>query len=171
MGRIKQWTKEDLAKAVKHSTSVRQVIIRLNLIPAGGNYTHIQRTIHELSLDTSHFTGMGWSKGKKFNFLARIPLDEILVENSTFQSFKLKQRLFRDNIKKPVCEQCGWSKMSKDGRIPVELDHINGIRTDNRLMNLRILCPNCHSLQSTHRGKNRKRRGGEIGRRPTLKMS
>ncbi|QQS22454.1 HNH endonuclease [Candidatus Saccharibacteria bacterium] len=64
--------------------------------------------------------------------------------------------------KKPKCEICGWEERSIDGRIPVELDHINGIHSDNRLENLRILCPNCHSLQPTHRGRNKKRRYAQM---------
>jgi hypothetical protein len=63
---------------------------------------------------------------------------------------------FKEGIKKEECEMCGWAKSSLDGRIPLELDHINGDHHDNRLINLRILCPNCHSLQPTHRGKNKK---------------
>ncbi len=58
------------------------------------------------------------------------------------------------NLKKPECEECGWAKRSEDGRIPLELDHINGDSHDNRLENLRILCPNCRSLEPTHRGMN-----------------
>ncbi|MGB4076287.1 MAG: HNH endonuclease [Minisyncoccia bacterium] len=48
--------------------------------------------------------------------------------------------------------------------MPVELDHVNGDRHDNRIENLRILCPNCHSLKPTHRGRNKTNcRGGETG--------
>jgi 5-methylcytosine-specific restriction endonuclease McrA len=67
-------------------------------------------------------------------------------------------RLFAAGLKKRECEVCGWAEVSADGRIPLELDHINGDKNDNRLDNLRILCPNCHSLQPTHRGLNQRRR-------------
>lgn len=77
--------------------------------------------------------------------------------DSDYQSFKLKSRLFSEKLKIPCCEECGWAKKSEDGRIPLELDHINGNRRDNRLENLRILCPNCHSLKPTHRGLNKKK--------------
>ena len=154
----KNWTNDDLVKAVKTSYSVREVIKKLGLIPAGGNYQQIKATITLLKLDTKHFLGPGWRKGKVFGIEPRIPLEKILIKDSSFQSFKLKKRLFAEALKKPACELCGWAECSEDGRIPVELDHINGDRYDNRLENLRILCPNCHSLQPTHRGKNQKRR-------------
>ncbi len=99
-----------------------------------------------------------------------IKLTEILVENSTYQSFKLKKRLFSARLKKPSCEECGWAQVSIDGRIPLELDHINGNRHDNRIENLRVLCPNCHSLKPTHRGMNRKRPSGGIGIHARLKI-
>ena len=171
MPRYRKWKESDLAEAVKNSCSLRGVIQYLGLVPAGGNYIQIQKAIDRVSLDTSHFTGKGWRKNKTFTFQPRTQLDQVLVKGSNYQSFKLKRRLFLAGIKKPKCEMCGWAEQASDGRIPVELDHINGDRTDNRLENLRILCPNCHSLQSTHRGKNQKRRGGGIGRHATLKMS
>ena len=89
----------------------------------------------------------------------RTKLEDILVKNSNFQSYKLKKRLFSAKLKKPRCELCGWAKKTADGRLPLELDHISGDSKDNRLENLRILCPNCHSLQPTHRGRNR---GGPV---------
>ena len=169
--RKRRWTKQQLVSAVRHSTSLRQLIHALGLIPAGGNYEQVKKYIREHSLDTSHFTGMGWRIGKKTPTVPPIALKELLIKNGSFQSYKLKRRLFKEGLKTPACEVCGWAQKSADGRIPLELDHINGDRNDNRLKNLRILCPNCHSLQPTHRGRNMKRRGGGIGIRATLKMS
>lgn len=149
------WTDEQLLDAVKGSTNVAQVIRKLGLIPAGGNYEHVQRLMRKLALDTTHFTstGQGWAKGMTFT---RMPIERSLVANRPTSSHTLKLRLFRAGLKQPRCELCGWAQVAPDGRIPVELDHINGDKNDNRLENLRILCPNCHSLQSTHRGLNKK---------------
>ncbi len=90
-------------------------------------------------------------------FKQKIPLEKILSRDSSFQSYKLKKRLFIAGLKFKYCEECGWDKKTLDGRIPLELDHINGDSRDNRLENLRILCPNCHSLKPTHRGRNKKK--------------
>jgi len=150
----RKWTKEDLVKAAKESRSIRQVISKIGLIPAGGNYQQVKRYLLEYGIDTSHFRGQGWLKGLNITTRPPIKLSKILVKNSSYQAYKLKLRLFKEGLKKATCELCGWKEKAKDGRIPVELDHINGDRHDNRLRNLRILCPNCHSLQPTHRGKN-----------------
>jgi len=152
--RKRSWSREDLISAVSSSTSIRQVLHKLSLREAGGNYSQIKKYIAEYNIGISHFTGKGWSKDKKGIGVNRYSLEEILIENSTYQTYKLKLRLFKEEIKVPKCELCGWNKESTDGRIPVELDHINGDRYDNRIENLRILCPNCHSLQPTHRGLN-----------------
>lgn len=156
MAKRRSWTDEDLVAAVKVAKSVRVVLIALKLVPAGGNYVQVQAAIKRLNLDTQHFTGMGWRKGNNAPAFSAVPLEDLLTVESSVQSFKLKRRLFLAGLKTPQCEICGWSETSADGRIPVELDHINGVHSDNRLENLRILCPNCHSLQETHRGKNKK---------------
>ena len=163
--RKRSWDESMLKVAVDQSTSIRQVLFKLRLIPAGGNYEQIKSTIKLLSIDTSHFTGKLWNKGKSIPRKPIFSLKEILTRNSHFQSYKLKKRLFDEEIKKRKCEKCNWAEKSKDGRIPLELDHINGDRYDNRLSNLQVLCPNCHSLQPTHRGRNMRRRGGVIGSR------
>jgi len=150
----KLWNKEQLVIAVQNSKSLRMVIKALGLKPAGGNYKQIEKYIKVYNLDTSHFTGKLWSKGLKLGFKPKIPILKILVNHSNYQSFKLKNRLFAEGLKPMYCEECGWQKRSPDGRLPLELDHINGDPCDNRLENLRILCPNCHSLKLNHRGRN-----------------
>jgi 5-methylcytosine-specific restriction endonuclease McrA len=156
--RTKSWTEQQLRKISAESTSVRQVIYKLGLKPAGGNYDQINKYLKIHKIDTKHFKGRGWSKGLKGIGKPIVPLKQILVKDSQFQSYKLKVRLFSSGLKKPKCELCGWKQQSIDGRIPVELDHVNGNSKDNRLKNLRILCPNCHSLQPTHRGLNMSKR-------------
>jgi hypothetical protein len=157
MTRPRKWSDANLVEAVKSSSSIRQVIKKLGLVEAGGNYTQVQFYIKQLQLDIQHFTGKGWNKGLLFKPSTARELSSLLIKDSHVQSYKLKKRLFKEGLKKEACEFCGWSKQSLDGRIPVELDHINGDRFDNRIENLRILCPNCHSLQATHRGKNKKK--------------
>jgi len=153
MPQRRSWSDEQLIEAVKLVKSYRAVLLRLGLIPAGGNYEQVKRRVRELSVSTTHFTGMGWNTGLR---LKPNPIEQLLVKDGTAQSFVLKKRLFLAGLKTPMCELCGWAGKSLDGRIPVELDHINGDRYDNRLENLRILCPNCHSLQPTHRGRNKR---------------
>ena len=160
--RKRSWTIEQLKEAVASSTSYRQVIAKLGLVEAGGNYDQAKKYIKEENLSTEHFKGKAWNKGLKLGFKPLVPLEDILIESVYFQSHQLKKRLFRELIKEEKCELCGWSERSLDGRIPVELDHINGDRHDNRIENLRILCPNCHSLQSTHRGLNKRKRSGAV---------
>lgn len=157
MSKNKKWTEKSLKDAVLHSTSIRQVLNKINLIPAGGNYDQVKKYIRKLHIDTKHFKGKAWNRGMKFIGVPKIQLKDILVKNSDFQSFKLKERLFKAGIKSITCEECSWAKVSEDGRIPLELDHINGNKRDNRLENLRVLCPNCHSLKPTHRGRNKKK--------------
>lgn len=155
--RKKTWNKDDLKKAIESSLSLRQVIHKLGLVEAGGNYDQIKKYIKEYNFTTQHFTGRGWRKDKTFATTWRKNLNEILILDSDVQSFKLKNRLIIEGLKERACEMCGWCEMASDGRIPVELDHVNGDKRDNRIQNLRILCPNCHSLQSTHRGLNKKK--------------
>lgn len=167
----RRWSEEQLRICVKKATSIRQLLSFLGLREAGGNYKQIKEYLLHYKLDVSHFRGQGWSRGMTGIGKPRLKLEDVLVAESTFQSHKLKNRLFKTGMKTQQCELCGWAERTEDGRIPLELDHINGNSRDNRLENLRILCPNCHSLQPTHRGRNiRMRPGGETGRHATLKM-
>ncbi len=147
----RSWTIEQLIKAVKESTSYRQVIGKLGLRQAGGNYIQLRKYIKELSLETAHFKGTAWNKGLTGIGIPRFTTAEVLTKNSYFQSYKVKQRLFKEGLKAKKCERCGWAERAPGGHLPLELDHMNGDRSDNRLENLRILCPNCHSLTDNYR--------------------
>ncbi len=157
MSRKRSWTIEQLTAAISDSKSYRKVLIRLNLRPTGGNYDQLKKYIAQYDLSTSHFTGMAWNKGKTGTRQPIKSLSEILVRNSYFQSYKLKLRLIAGGLKSNLCEHCNWAEQTVDGYIPLELDHINGDRHDNRLENLRILCPNCHSLTPTYRGRGKRK--------------
>ena len=119
-----------------------------------------QKLIAEYNIDTSHFRGQGWNVGLKFKPTHAKSLSEILVNGSSFQSYKLKNRLFKECLKEKRCENCGRTTWLGH-EIPLEIHHKNGDSRDNRLENLEILCPNCHALTDSYRGKNNKSATGE----------
>lgn len=81
------------------------------------------------------------------------PLSEILVKDSSYQSYKLVKRLLSEGIKERKCEYCNRTTWNNNP-IPIELHHINGDHHDHRIENLQILCPNCHAQTDSYRGKN-----------------
>ena len=159
-------TDEELRLAVQSSSSFRQVLLRLGLRDAGGNYATVQKSVRTMAISTEHFKGQGWRAGSKIAPKPARELQDLLREGVYVQSYKLKKRLFAAGLKAPRCEECGWAQRSSDGYLPLELDHINGVITDNRIENLRVLCPNCHSLKPTHRGRKlRGRRHARVAER------
>jgi hypothetical protein len=149
-------TNEQFIEAIKNSLSVASALAQLNLKPAGGNYDAFHKRVKELNIDTSHFTGQGHLKNKPCLWHKEIPLKEILKENVYYNSSSLRKRLIKEKIFEPKCSCCSLD-VWLDQPISLELDHINGIKTDNRISNLRILCPNCHAQTPTYRSKNRKK--------------
>lgn len=161
MGKIR--SKEEFEKAIQQSRSIAETCRHLGVKPCGGNYRIVHNAIEKYSLDISHFTGQGWNTGLKFKPFKEKPIDDILVSDSSYQSFKLKRRLLSDGLKLHICEQCGLTEW-QGSPIPLELHHINGNNRDNRIENLLLLCPNCHALTEYYRGKNKVSRGGVHGR-------
>jgi hypothetical protein len=151
------YSEEQLKEAVTTSTSFRQVMIKLGIKGEGGGYKIVRRIINVLNLDTKHFNGQNWSKGKTLKGIKRRTTNELLVVGSDFQSYKLKLRLLEDNLILNQCSECNISEW-KGQKLSLHLDHINGVNNDNRLENLRLLCPNCHSQTSTYCGKNKKKK-------------
>lgn len=95
------------------------------------------------------------AKGKNKKSVVKVPTDKILNgDYPQFQTYKLKNRLIKEGLLKNECSICGISEWN--GKLlNCELDHIDGNRTNHRIENLRILCPNCHSQTDTYRSKNR----------------
>ena len=146
------YTLEEVKEAIKKSKSIASVLRFLGLRPVGGNYKTIHRFIKNYNIDTSHFTGQGWNVGLGFNPKPSYPDSSIFVENSKYNcSWRIRERYKR---MKDIysCEQCGLSEWQGQS-IPLEIHHINGVNTDNRLENLILLCPNCHALTNNYRGR------------------
>lgn len=156
----KKYTKDQLEIIVLKSGSYRQVLNSLNLKEAGGNYKNIKERINQFNIDVSHFHGKGWNKGKTWNKF--VDLDKILSENSVYKSglpystYRVKSLLFKHKLKEEICENCDLTHWLNK-KIPLELHHINGDNKDNRILNLQILCPNCHTLTDNYRGKKLKK--------------
>lgn len=151
----KRYSIEEFVKAVEESYSYSQVCRKIGISPKGGNLNLVKKRIERLGLDISHFTGARWNKGltaEQHCSIKKKPIEEILIQNSGWTSHSVKLRLLKEGIKECKCENCGRTEW-EGGPIPLELHHINGIHTDNRLDNLQILCPNCHALTDNYSGK------------------
>ena len=150
-------TKEEFEEAVETSYSIRQVLKKLDLVPAGGNYKEFHKKVSMWDVDISHFTGQSSNKGKS-HYRPRRDLSEVLVENSNYsKTSTLRKRLIKEGYLKNKCSGCGIDSWLGE-HLTLQLDHINGTNNDNRIENLRILCPNCHAQTPTYCGKNKIRK-------------
>lgn len=138
-------TDEMLSEAVKNCNCIFEVLRYFNIKEAGGSHSHYKNRILKLGLDTSHFYKTSWNKGKKSP--SRKPSSDILVKRTKGGRTNSKL-LVRALIEVGVAHKC-----SKCGQLPtwfgkpltLDVDHINEDWLDDRLENLRFLCPNCHS--------------------------
>ena len=147
--KVYQVSDEEFRTIVANSFSYSDCLRALGLGTSGGSSTDVlKKRIKELGCSTEHFNGH--RSGAIRN---RMSLEEILVENSTYVStVSLKKRLLDANLLEYKCSKCGISNWNNEP-LTLQLDHINGNHNDNRIENLRLLCPNCHSQTNTYAGK------------------
>ena len=150
--KLRKYTLEELKDALATSISYRQILDKLGVTPAGGNYETLRKTIAHFNLDTSHLKGQGWNKGKKFG--PKRPIEDYLSNKYSCSSHNLRLRLLKENFFEAKCYNCEQSEWLGNP-IPLELEHIDGNHQNNTLDNLTLLCPNCHALTPTYRGKNK----------------
>lgn len=146
-----RYTEQALREAVAASVSVKDVLQQLGISPVGGSHTHISRRIATLGIDISHFCApRGRIKGSCGN-----PLVLGSPQDGRIPGARLRRELLRIGASE-CCAMCSTGTDWNNKPLRLEIDHKNGDWWDNRPENLRFLCPNCHSVTDTYRGRKRR---------------
>jgi hypothetical protein len=155
----RQFTYAELQSAARRADSFAQMLRVLDVNVTAAAHRRVKAATIRWGIDTSHFLGQAHNRGQKFPGRAA-PLAQVLVAGKLTNTIDLKRRLLEAGLLVRECAECERDEWNGEP-IPLELDHINGDRTDNRLENVRLVCPNCHAQTPTYRGRNIGRRAGE----------
>ena len=147
-----QYSEADARRAVDQSRSYAETLRKLGMCHGGGSQAILKKWLAIWGISTSHFDPYAAQRGPRRD-RPRQALAEIMREGSRYHRGHLKQRLYDEGVKQRRCELCGQGEEWRGRRMALILDHVNGVRDDNRLENLRIVCPNCAATLSTHCGK------------------
>ena len=153
-----KYIKENLEPIVKNSKNWAEVLRTLSMTTTGNSRKTLKGYVELHKIDISHFETKKERYKRvngKLGKIRRIPLKEILIENSTYHKGHLKDRLYKEGLKIRECELCGQDEEWRNKKMSLILDHKNGVNNDNRIENLRIVCPNCNATLDTHCGKNK----------------
>ncbi len=157
--RNKIWTAsvDDLKNTVATSNTLSDILKFFGLCTSSANYVALKTRLKKENIDFSHIRlGNGSNKNRPMPWLTNgaKSLSDILVEGSTYDRRQLKQRLLKEGLLDNKCYECDLPPEWNGKILSLQIDHINGISNDNRIENLRILCPNCHAQTDNYAGKN-----------------
>lgn len=152
---------ENFRPIVEKSKSIGEILDNIGLRKAGGNYLVINKYINLYKIDISHFETIKDRHKKMIESFVKRPIEEYLVKGRSCHSSSLKKRLYKEGYFIPVCSICGQGENWHGVKISLILDHINGEHSDNRIENLRIVCPNCNAGLSTFAGRNKETKNSE----------
>lgn len=140
---------EKVLELVKDSFSFRELIIKLGIRYSSSTKNRVQLILANKNIDLSHFKSLGSKRGGKYKYT----FEEIFKENSKVSSSTRLRFIIENKIIEYKCFLCKIETWM-DKKISLEHHHINGNPKDNRLENLMMLCPNCHSQTHNYKGKN-----------------
>jgi len=141
---------EVVSRIVSESMSMKDVVLALGKSVSGKQYKVIKKFIDDNSIDDTHFNPYHLNKTNLKIGRVTYPIDHWLKNGSNISSSNLKVKLYKEGLKKRDCEMCGQGEEWLGKKMSLILDHINGVNDDNRLDNLRIVCPNCNATLETH---------------------
>lgn len=139
-----------LSEAVAASRSLAETLRRLGLPDTGSTRAALKRWIDDDGLATAHFLGRAHRGGTPGPSSVR-PAAEVLVERRDGRRTRthLLRRALSESGVPDRCAECGTPPVWLGMPMTLEVDHVNGDRCDDRIGNLRLLCPNCHASTST----------------------
>lgn len=153
--KIHNWSQDKLLKAISKSECKSDILRNLNISTRSGNFQTLDRYCKKYKIDISHLKYKN-NRGNKFKKIKTN--EEFFVENSESIGKSVKKRIIQEKLIDYKCKKCNNDGNWMGKKLSLQLDHKNGINNDNRLLNLRFLCPNCHSQTKTYAAKNMNRK-------------
>lgn len=146
LSKVEKLSDKDFAEIVAKSSTIKEVSEALGYSSSRSARKRTSARIERMGLNTKHFRN--WVQ------YGMVPTIELLVKNSSINNQTVKKRVLKEGLLKNECSECGNKGFHNGLPLVLHMDHVDGDKTNNELINLRMLCPNCHSQTKTFGGRN-----------------